>query len=183
MRFALLCVFAFSFICSQARASVYEFNADGTVISYEAVDYLSREHKKHTFTHPKIMPILKRGFDEYVQEAAQKYHVNPTLVHAVIQTESSYNPDAVSPKGAMGLMQLMPSTADRYNVRNAFDPAQNISGGVQYLSELLKHYDQNVALSLAAYNAGEGAVDKYKGIPPYPETEQYVSKILNMIEP
>ena len=113
-----------------------------------------------------------------VEAAAKKYSVDPLLVHSVIQVESNYNPYAVSPKGAQGLMQLMPGTARRFGVSNAFDPADNIEGGVRYLAYLSSLFPQDPRLAIAAYNAGEGAVWKYNyQIPPYRETEQYVQKV------
>ena len=111
-----------------------------------------------------------------IAEAARNFDVNPLLVDSVIQVESNYNPFAVSPKGAQGLMQLMPSTAQRFGVTDTFDPKQNIEAGVQYL-KLLQATFQDDRLAIAAYNAGEKAVAKYKDVPPYPETVSYVAKV------
>jgi soluble lytic murein transglycosylase-like protein len=108
---------------------------------------------------------------------ARRHGVDATLVHAVITIESHYDPFAVSPRGAMGLMQLMPKTAARFQVENAFDPEQNVDGGVRYLKELLERYSGQVRLALAAYNAGEEAVERHSGIPPYRETVNYVMKV------
>lgn len=120
------------------------------------------------------------GLDNIVQQAAQTHKVDAALVHAVIHAESGFNPNAVSPKGASGLMQLMPATARRYGVQNIFDPQQNVGAGVHYLKDLLKMFGNNPRLALAAYNAGENSVIRFGGIPPYPETTQYVSKVLTL---
>jgi soluble lytic murein transglycosylase-like protein len=116
-------------------------------------------------------------FDMLIDEHSTAHGVDRNLVKAVIQAESAYNPSATSVKGAMGLMQLMPATAQEYGVRDPYDPAENIRGGVAYLKSLLTKYSQNVELALAAYNAGPGAVAKYGTVPPYRETKDYVKKI------
>ncbi len=115
--------------------------------------------------------------DRIVREAAERHRVDPALVKAVISTESGWNPRAVSRKGAVGLMQLIPGTAERYGVGNPFDPAQNVEGGTTYLKWLLDRYNGDLPKTLAAYNAGEHAVDLYRGVPWYPETQRYVQKV------
>lgn len=116
-------------------------------------------------------------YDTSINEHSQRMGVSAELVRAVIQVESAFNPSAVSTKGAMGLMQLMPATARELGVANPFEPDQNIRGGVTYLKRLLDRYNQNVELALAAYNAGMGNVEKYGDVPPFKETQNYVKKI------
>lgn len=118
--------------------------------------------------------------DSIVTRAAADYQVDKALVHAIIQAESAFNDRAISPKGASGLMQLMPATAQRFGVNNVFDPTQNIMGGVRYMRLLLEQFQFDVRLALAAYNAGENAVLRYGGIPPYPETANYVNKVMQL---
>ena len=113
-----------------------------------------------------------------VQETALAHGVDPALVDLVIRMESGYNPRAISPKGARGMMQLLPSTASAYGVADIFNPRENVRGGVRYLRDLLGRFDSDVRLALAAYNAGPEAVVKHRGVPPYPETRNYVSAIL-----
>ncbi len=117
--------------------------------------------------------------DTYFQTAAEQYGIPVELLKAVGMVESSFNTYAVSSCGAQGIMQLMPSTARSLGVTNAFDPEQNIMGGAKYLRQMLNQFNGDVSLALAAYNAGPGAVTKYNGIPPYAETQNYVSKVLN----
>ncbi|HVH89666.1 MAG TPA: lytic transglycosylase domain-containing protein [Terriglobales bacterium] len=118
--------------------------------------------------------------DNIVQQAAMQHEVDPNLVRAIIKVESNFNPHAVSRKGAMGLMQLMPSTAKSLNVSNPYDPAQNVDAGVRHFKQLLDSYNGNVELSLAAYNAGSGAVHRSRGVPKYTETRNYVKRITSL---
>jgi len=122
----------------------------------------------------------KTRYARMVDEVSRAYGLDSALLHAVITVESSYNPKAVSNKGAAGLMQLMPATAKRYGVADAFDPAQNLGGGARYLRDLLEMFDSDVSLALAAFNAGENAVKKHGNrIPPYRETQRYVPRVLD----
>src|SRR5437867_3818684 len=122
-------------------------------------------------------PIFKSKYDKLIVDAAKKFDVDAALISAVIKAESDFNPREVSNKGARGLMQLMPATAERFGVRNSFDPAANIDGGVRYLHWLLETFEGNADLAVAAYNAGEGNVWKYNGIPPFRETINYINRI------
>jgi soluble lytic murein transglycosylase-like protein len=117
----------------------------------------------------------------HIRDAAERYGIPEPLVTAVIRVESGFNPRAVSRKGARGLMQLMPATAVQLGVRDSFDPAENIDGGVRHLRGLIERFDNDLSLALAAYNAGERAVLQYGGVPPYPETQQYVMRILRIV--
>jgi soluble lytic murein transglycosylase-like protein len=121
--------------------------------------------------------IDRDGVEKLVREAAERHQVDPALVRAVIETESNWNPSAISRKGALGLMQLVPSTAQRFGANDAFSPKQNVDAGVKYLKTLLERYNGNLDLALAAYNAGEGAVDRAHGVPAYRETKNYVLKV------
>ncbi|HEY3397661.1 MAG TPA: lytic transglycosylase domain-containing protein [Armatimonadota bacterium] len=131
---------------------------------------------------PAGRPAAARAYNDLVQTAAARHGVDPDLVHAVIQAESDYNPRCHSSAGAMGLMQLMPENARDAGLTDPYDPAQNIEGGVQELSGYLRRYHGDVRLSLAAYNAGPGAVHRYGGIPPYRETQAYVPRVLRYLE-
>ena len=131
-------------------------------------------------TNPAAIPFRSSPYDELIIAMSQAHGVNPVLVRALIQVESGYQARARSHKGAMGLMQLTPSTARQYNVRNPYDPKANVAAGVKHLKSLLDRWDGAVELALAAYNAGEGAVRKFNGIPPYRETRDYMARILSL---
>ena len=130
--------------------------------------------------HADAVIFPKGPIVNLVHQLAPRYEVDPKLVLAIISVESAFNARAISPKNAQGLMQLIPETAQRFRVKNAFDPAENIKGGLAYLKWLLAFFKGNVQLVAAAYNAGEGAVERYRGIPPYPETRDYVRRVTHL---
>ena len=138
------------------------------------IDANKIEHRLST------LPSAKRWIIDLVDTIAVRHNIDPKLVLAIIAVESNFDVSARSPKNAMGLMQLIPDTADRFNIKNAFDAAQNIKGGIKYLRWLLSYYQGNVALAAAAYNSGEKTVDRYRGVPPYPETKKYVQRVMNL---
>jgi Transglycosylase SLT domain len=144
-------------------------NRHGSTIS--SLPALSAASKQETLAAPP------EQLERIAREAAERHQVDPALVKAVIATESGWNPHAVSNKGAMGLMQLVPGTAERFGVGNPYDPVQNIDGGTRYLKSLLDRYNGDVTKSIAAYNAGEHAVDAINGVPRIPETQRYVRKV------
>jgi soluble lytic murein transglycosylase-like protein len=130
---------------------------------------------------PSRAPLFKTKYDETIVAAAKKFDVDAALISAVIKAESDYNPRTRSNKGARGLMQLMPATAARFGVHNSYDPTANIFGGVRYLRWLLEKFEGNADLAVAAYNAGEGNVWKYNGVPPFRETVTYINRIAKHI--
>ena len=151
----------------------------------EVDQYLGRESNRSA--NAKIVAANSRGtvatsvdIDTAIAQAAARHNVDPNLVRAVVKVESDFNPNAVSRKGAMGLMQLMPSTARQLNVKNPFDPEQNVDAGVRHLKQLLESYGGDIKLTLAAYNAGAGAVARSAGVPRYAETQNYVRRITNL---
>jgi len=141
-----------------------------------ATIYMNAESSFTGYSRPSVS-IDRDGAEKLVREAADRHHVDPALIRAVIQTESNWNSGAVSRRGAGGLMQLIPTTAQRFGANDLFNPQQNIDAGVRYLKTLLERYNGNLDLALAAYNAGEGAVDRAHGIPAIRETRDYVRKV------
>lgn len=131
---------------------------------------------------PEKLETASEGIDSYIEVVAARYGVSKDLIAAIIEAESRYNPRAISPRGAQGLMQLMPETAAILRVSDPFDPRENIDGGVRHLLSLMDRFDNNLPLALAAYNAGEKAVIRHGGIPPYRETRQYVRRIMRQLD-
>jgi soluble lytic murein transglycosylase-like protein len=170
--------------CTPVRADIYAYSEPGNSV---LLTNIAVGHRQASWTirsgdaPAPATPARSKPRDRYQDEVlavARAYAVDADLVHAVIATESNYVSNAVSPKGAVGLMQLLPPLASRYGVIDARDVVQNISGGVQYLRHLLDSFDGNIELVLAAYNAGEGAVLKYgRKVPPFPETINYVRSV------
>jgi soluble lytic murein transglycosylase-like protein len=168
-----------------AQAQIYAWrDVNGTLVlsdrklSNGAVTYAVPDAPTIRATTPLVAVKYRDKFEPLVQEHARRHSLRPELVRAVIQVESGFNPLARSPRGAMGLMQLMPKTAAELGVRDAYDPAENIRGGCTYLRKLLDRYDGNEELALAAYNAGAEAVDRHgKTVPPYRETRDYVKRV------
>jgi len=172
-----------------ALAEVYKFTDKDGIIHYTNIKPVGVNNVK-TFSFPcyasdprcnqldwEKIPLNRRAFNAEIQAAAEVFAVDEALIRAIIHAESAYQPEALSPKGAQGLMQLMPDTQKELQVVNVFDPVSNIEGGTLYLSRLLQQFDQDVELATAAYNAGPGAVREYGGVPPYQETREYVRRV------
>lgn len=191
MKLLLLTILLFA-LAPSAKADIYTYtDASGIVHFSNVPDHknfkivVAAQRDENRSEPPRgqvqVSQAEKNRFTPLVEEAARTYQVDVALLHAVISAESGYNPAAVSNKGAVGLMQLMPETARRYGVANSLDPEQNIRGGTKYLSYLLQMFNNNLELAVAAYNAGENAVIRYGySIPPYRETLAYVPKVLKL---
>jgi soluble lytic murein transglycosylase-like protein len=174
--------------------SLFSFPASGFADVYVFRDKDGVLHFTNAPTHGGYRRLMRDGaqspasvsssadYDEVIRMTSDRHSIDADLVRAVIKAESDFNSNARSRKGAMGLMQLMPDTARLYNVLNAFDPVDNIEGGVRHLRMLLERYQGDLTLSLAAYNAGSGAVEKHGGIPPFVETREYVRRVLRFYE-
>jgi soluble lytic murein transglycosylase-like protein len=185
VRFALIVLLLVA-AATPALAQIYSWRDErGTlVLSDRPKPGHDRTHAIATLTAPRTEAVVDNGrddrndFDGLIVEHARLHGVRPDLVRAVVEVESGFNPLAVSPKGALGLMQLMPATARQFGVLNPFDPTENVRAGVAYLRHLLDRYDNDERLALAAYNAGPGAVDRHgQAVPPYAETRSYVEKV------
>jgi len=166
--------------------SMYQFEDEQGVIHYTNVPgdprySFVRKDPEPTVVQPTTEGVASsqgvRAFAQLIRAAAERYGVETRLIEAIVQAESAGNPAAVSRKGARGLMQLMPERAALLGVRNSFDPSQNVDGGVRHMRDLLQSFGGDVTLALAAYNAGEAAVRSYGGVPPYPETREYVRRV------
>lgn len=167
-------VSAFDFVSSKGEKRI---SINKNIFISSSSNYSSSLNKRLSFNKC----IKKNKYQEIINREALLHNVDKKLITAVISAESCFNPKAVSPKGAQGLMQLMPFTAKRFGVDNSFNPSQNISGGVKYLKFLIKLFHGDLKLAVAAYNAGEGAVRRYGGIPPYKETRLYVKKVMKLM--
>src|SRR5215468_10795767 len=189
IRFALL-VFCWPFACL-ADTGIYAFVDEQGGISLSNVPDDGRYElligsdvaTSATTREAPASPDARQRYGSVVEQTAKRFGIDAALLHAVIAVESGYDPNAVSRRGARGLMQLMPETAKRYGVANVLDPADNVRGGAQYLAELLKMFEYDLQLALAAYNAGESTVLKYgKRVPPYRETAAYVVKVVDLYQ-
>lgn len=170
-----------------AEADIYKYVDEEGVIFYtdspmgKKAGLLVKKENVVTAAIPKTtLQQLNPNYHSIISEKASKYDIDPQLIKAVIKTESNGNPVAISKKGAIGLMQLMPYTANELRVANPFDPEENIEGGIRYLRYLLERFNGDLTLALAAYNAGPKSVEKFGTVPPFTETRQYVKKVLSM---
>jgi soluble lytic murein transglycosylase-like protein len=174
-----------------ARADIFHFTDSEGVVHYTNVQprgagwrrlYHTDDSGRRTSalrgSERRLDPQRVQSFDAHIQEAAQLYQLPEAFIRAVVLVESNFFPDAISDAGAMGLMQLMPGTAVNMGVLDAFDPRQNVLGGTRYLRVLANRFNGDLVLTVAAYNAGEGAIDRYHGVPPYLETRRYVQRVL-----
>lgn len=182
-------IFACLFGWQSLHADMYKFTDKDGIVHYTNVRPTGQKNVK-TFSFPcyasdptcnqldwENTPLNRQAYDNEIRAAAEVFTVDDSLIRAIIHAESAYHPDALSPRGAQGLMQLMPATQKELEVVDVFDPLSNIEGGTLYLSKLLNQFDQSVDLAAAAYNAGPGAVREYGGIPPYKETREYVRRV------
>ncbi len=190
------------FPLGQASADIYQYVDDAGVIHFSNMDTGAGKKSRKVKKEPNLrkntearsaiaqasngsssMPDpspAPQTYTDIINRACNRHGVDPALVHAIVRVESGFNPYALSRKGAMGLMQLMPQTAVDMNVTNIFNPHENIDGGVKYLRYLIDRYEGNLALALAAYNSGETAVKKWGTVPPFPETQNYVQRVLGL---
>lgn len=176
--FVLLCIFS-SFLAEWVEADIYVHRDSRGIMTFTNAPNHSgyRVIIRNPSRHSRVAGG-PQSFEQMVRSASNRYGVDPNLVWAVMKVESNFNPEAVSKKGARGLMQLMPATARQHRVDNIHDPSQNIQAGVRHLRLLLNRFQGDLRLGLAAYNAGTRAVERYRNIPPYSETRKYVRRVL-----
>ena len=160
----------------ERQGNITRLSVSGGTVDVPSESVVAIEPEE-VFAALPVAPAPAGPFGKFIQDAARQHGLDEALISSVIFAESKFNPKAVSRKQALGLMQLLPSTAARYSVSNAFDPAQNISAGAHYLKDLLDQYHGNLQFALAAYNAGPQSIELYHGIPPYPETVDYVRRV------
>ena len=190
MKFSVLLILSFFISTTAFAGPIYVYEQDG-VIKFSSkppprgITAKVFEAKKTTFSTYRAGKVTDSLFlskyADIIEKNARLQKVDTSLVKALIHAESSFNPKAISPKGALGLMQLMPSNLELLGVSDPMSPAENIMGGVKLLARLIKKYEGNLRLTLAAYNAGEGAVEKYGGVPPYDETKDYISRVTALL--
>jgi soluble lytic murein transglycosylase len=179
--FVLSVVFILIAIVSSVHADIYMYIDDNGVMHFtNAPTSNQHEYKVYIKERTSISNRFQATdkYDKLISNASKEFNVDSRLLKAMIKAESDFDPRAISTKGAMGLMQIMPENFKMLNIENPFDPWQNIRAGAQYFKKLYKRFNGKLALSLAAYNAGPTAVDRYKSIPPYQETEEYVRRVL-----
>lgn len=160
-----------------AGADIYRYRDENGVWHFTNIQSDVR-YRLYIRSYPKKATEYIRDFEGIISQASERFRVEPSLIKAVIKAESDFNQHAVSQKGAQGLMQLMPGTADAMKVEDPFNPEENIFGGTRYLSLMLSRFKNDIQLALAAYNAGPERVDDYRGIPPFPETKSFIEKVL-----
>ena len=179
----LIIIFSLFFVVPAAFSDIHKYTDEDGVICYTDAPFGKKTEvviKENQTSSPENKTVTKSNYTHFVKQAALKYEIEPELINAVIKTESNGNHRAVSKKGAKGLMQLMPTTANDMNVRNVFNPEENIDGGTKYLKYLLEKFKGNLTLALAAYNSGPKTVEKYGAVPPISETVQYVKKVFSL---
>ncbi len=189
-----LCVLMYATSTATIAGLVYEYRTPKGVTIFTDVKLtppfqlirklsMDPENTRHRSSYREYVKKKQQQYDHIIRDKATKYSLPPELVHAIIEAESAYMPDAVSSAGAVGMMQLMPATAQRFGITNLTDAAENIEGGTRYMRYLLDLHDSNLELAIASYNAGEEAVKRYNNsVPPYPETQQYVNRVMNYFE-
>jgi len=186
MKYRILCtvlICLLALVTREGSADVYMSIGDDGVLNFTNVPTSSDYKlylKEKSARHPATVRRTNKRFDPIIKKASRTFGLDFSLIKAVVSAESGFNPRAVSKKGAKGLMQIMPGNYKHLNISDPFDPTQNVMGGSRYLKQLMNRYRGRTNLALAAYNAGPDAVDKYRTIPPYPETQNYVRKVMRL---